>query len=64
MVASNGAQFGQSVFVLRAVAIVAVGFFVLGRIIAGLHFVERKHRHEMFDAGKAFGEDFSDLFNR
>ena len=48
------AEFGQRVFVLRAIAFVAVRFFVLGRMIAGRDLVEREHRHEMFDAGKFF----------
>ena len=50
----QGAQFREGVFILRAIAFVAVGFLVLGRMIAGLDLVEREHRHEMFDAGKFF----------
>ena len=63
MVASKSPEFGQSFFILRAVAIVAVRFFVFGRMIAGFHLVERKHRHEMFDTGKFFGEGSSNPFN-
>ncbi len=50
----EGAEFGERVFVLRAVALVAVRFPVFRRMISSLDLVERKHRHEMFDAGKLF----------
>ena len=48
------AQFGEGVFILRAVAFVAVWFLVFRRMIGGLDLVEREHRHEMFDAGEFF----------
>ena len=50
----EGAQFGQSIFILRAVALVAVRQFVFRRRIAGLHLVKRQHRQQMFEAGKFF----------
>ena len=48
------AEFIQRFFVLLPIAIVAVGFRFLGRMVADFDLFERKHRHEMFDAGKLF----------
>ena len=55
MVASNDAKRRKRVFVLEAVALVAVGFFVFGRMFGGLDLFQREHRLEMLDPGEAFG---------
>ena len=50
----EGAQFGQRVFILQAIAFLAIRFLGAGRLVAGLNFVEREHRHEMFHALEFF----------
>ena len=58
------AQFGQCIFVLGAIAFIAVGFLGTGRVLSRCHFVERQHRHEMFDAGELLARRATDALGR
>ena len=57
MLANRGverAKLGERIFILRTIAFLAIRFLRARRMVTGFNLVERKHRHQMFDAGKFF----------
>jgi len=50
----EGAEFGEGILILGAVALFAVGFLDVGGVVAGGDLVEGEHGNEVTDAGETF----------